>query len=152
MKPFPALLAVLLLAACTGSRLDVQIPGSARSDDLVVYIGIVPAAVARERMAADATTPHQPSTSPSIDLHHLIVALFDPASGVRIDKAEVIVTHQPPRGAPVRRRLNDMRTGDVHSFGAEFEISKSTNHRFEIEIARDARAPERFAFRYDNLH
>lgn len=150
MNPLRILILTLLLAACTAEPRLVQIPGSARSGDLVAYVGIVPAAVARERMAADATPGH-PAPASAADAHHLVVALFE-ASGARIEQARVVATYQPPRGAPVRRTLTAMRTGDVISFGAVFGIGKDAGHRFEIEVTRPGRAPERLAFRYDNLH
>jgi len=141
----------LLLTACTTKPQLAQIPGSARSGDLVAYVGIVPAAVSRERMAADAT-PQHPAAASAADAHHLVVALFDAASGARIEQANVVAIHLLPRREPVRRSLTPMRTGYVTSFGAEFEISKGAGHLFEIEVTRPGQAPEHFAFRYDNLH
>jgi len=152
MKPFRILIPILalVLAACAPKPSLVQIPGSARSGDLIAYVGIVPAAVAHGRMAADATPEHATATS-AADAHHLVVALFD-ASGARIEQANVVAIHLVPRGKPVRRSLTPMRTGDVTSFGTEFEISKGAGHLFEIEVTRPGQAQERFAFRYDNLH
>jgi hypothetical protein len=145
------LLLTLLLAACTAKPELEQIPGSARSGDLVVYVGIVPAAMARERMAADAT-PQHPAPAAATDAHHLVVALFDAASGARIEQAGVIAIHLSPRGTPVRRTMVPMRTGGVTSFGAEFPISKGSGHLFEIEVTRPGRPSARSAFRYDNEH
>jgi len=152
MKPLRILIPILtlMLAACTHKPDLVQIPGSARSGDLVAYVGIVPAAVSRGRMAADATPQHATATS-AADEHHLVVALFD-ASGARIEQANVVAIHLVPRSKPVRRSLTPMRTGDVTSFGAEFEISKGAGHLFEIEVTRPGRASERLSFRYDNEH
>lgn len=153
MNPLRSLLMLslpALLAACTATPLAVQAPGSARSNDLVVHLGIMPAAVARARMAADATPQHQPP-SDSADAHHLIVAVFD-TNGARIEDATVVATHRPPSGAPIRRTMAPMRTGEVTSFGAEFAISREAGHRFVIGVARPGRKAEHFAFRYDNLH
>ena len=151
MNPLRLLILALLLVACGAGPRVAQVPGSARSGDLVAYVGIVPAAVAREHMAADATPQHPPPKA-NVDLHHLVVALFDATSGARIEQAEVIATHLSPRRQPVRRVLSPMRTGDVISFGGEFEISKGSGHLFEIEARRPGRKPARFSFGYDNQH
>ena len=151
MKLLRILIPILLLAACGGGPRVAQIPGSARSGDLVAYVGIVPAAVSRDRMAADAA-PQHPAPTATADSHHLVVALFDATSGARIEQAEVIATHLAPRRQPVRRVLSPMRTGDVISFGGEFEISKGSGHLFEIEARRPGRKPARFSFGYDNQH
>lgn len=151
MNPLRILMPALLVAACTAAPSVVQIPGSARSGDLVAYVGIVPAPVARERMAADAT-PEHPAPEATADLHHLVVALFDAGSGARVEQAEVLATHLSPRQSPVRRALSPMRTGDVLSFGGEFGISKGPGHLFEIEAKRPGAKPARFSFGYDNRH
>lgn len=142
---------ILLLSACVATPDGTSIPGSARSGDLVAYVGIVPAAVARARMAVDATPAHAPTVA-GPDAHHLVVALFDAASGARIEQAGVVAIHRPPRGMAVERRLTPMRTGEVVSFGAEFAISRGAGHRFDVEVTRPDRPPVRFVFRYDNLH
>lgn len=159
MNVLRILIPILLLAACSGEPRGsvthgprvTQVPGSARSGDLVAYIGIVPAAVARERMAADATVQH-PAPAATADSHHLVVALFDAVSGTRIEEAVVVATRLSPRRPPVRRALIPMRTGDVISFGGEFEISKGPGHLFEIEAKRPGRTPASFSFSYDNQH
>lgn len=154
MSSFRTLLTIpllALLAACTAAPPAVQAPGSVRSGDLVVHLGIVPAAIARERMTADATPQHQPPSG-STDAHHLVVAVFD-ANGARIEDATVAITHRPPRGAPIRHAMAPMRTGDVSSFGAEFAISRDAGHRFDIAVTRPGRkAEQHFTFVYDNLH
>jgi len=153
MNPLRILIPILLLAACsvTHEPRVTQVPGSVRSGDLVAYVGIIPAAVARERMAVDAT-PQHPEPAARADLHHLVVALFDAASGARIEQAEVFALHLSPRRSPVRRALSPMRTGDVISFGGEFEMSKGPGHLFEIEAKRPGRPPARFSFSFDNRH
>lgn len=145
------LIPTLLLVACGAGPRVVQIPGNARDGDLVAYVGIVPSAMARERMEADATAQH-PEVAESGDQHHLVVALFDATSGTRVEQAQVVATHLSPRRSPVRRTLSPMRTGDVISFGGEFGISKGPGHLFEIEARRPGQTPARFSFGYDNQH
>lgn len=151
MNPLRILMPTLLLVACSAAPRATQIPGSDRSGDVVAYVGIMPAAVARARMVTDASSEH-PALEGTVDSHHLVVALFDATSGARIERATVVATHTPPRSSPVQRTLFPMRTGEVVSFGGEFEISRGPGHVFEIEARRPGHPPVRFTFGYDNQH
>jgi len=66
--------------------------GYETADGLAVYLGIVPAAVVRGHPANHVEGSMHGGTSAGWHEQHVVVAVFDAESGVRIDDASVVMT------------------------------------------------------------
>jgi hypothetical protein len=80
---YAALVAVLLLLAATAAAAQSR----QEREGIVLYWGIVPAAIVSERHALDEM--HGPAPHDGGQVHHLVAALCEKASGRRIEDAVV---------------------------------------------------------------
>ena len=128
---------------------------SAQVDGVTAYLGVVPAEIAR---ASD--TPH---VGPERDAHgrlissgashHVVIALFDSATGVRIENAEVSATLVAPGKSQSGKHLDPMRINDTLSYGNVFDLSGGDEYRIEVEIRLAGRdRPVKVSFRYRDPH
>lgn len=120
---------------------------------VTMYWGLVPAAVVAERHAIDEL--HGGALKGGGQVHHLVIALYDTASGRRIEDAvvraqlsETGIVDAPPK------YLLPMKINDQASFGQVFAVAKDGPYRFrvfvklpqhqsEIEFAVSAWSPHR---------
>ena len=154
MKRLYTLLWLALLAIGVPARAaEPTADGALRSTRFVVYVGVLPAALARESLTAHREPPdsHRIRPAPPPDTHHVVVAVFDAASGQRVTDAQVEARHVPPRGVASTKPLAAMPLGDTLTYGNTFAIAEGRGHRFEIDIRRDGRS-DQVTFVYDNLH
>ncbi len=68
------------------------------------------------------------------DRYHLVVALFDHETGVRITDAEVSARVTEPGMATVETRLEPMTVADALTFGNYFTMSGQTMNRISLRI------------------
>ena len=85
--------------------------------------------------------------------HHLVVALFDIASGRRIDDAIVsatVISHgKSQKGKP----LEPMRINDTVSYGNAFVLSEGAEYRIDVEIRLAGQTqPLKTSFPYRDPH
>ena len=123
---------------------------SADVDGVTAYLGVVPAEIAR---ASD--TPH---VGPERDAHgrlissgasHVVIALFDSATGVRIENAEVSATIVARGKYQSSKHLDPMRINDTVSYGNVFDLSGGDEYRIDVEIRLAGRdRPVNVSFRY----
>lgn len=133
--------AVLVLA---GFLLGAGLPAGAQessqsvtSQGLTVYFGFVPSAVAQNPARSGGETGRH-GASTGDDSYHLIVAIFDTATGERIANATVTASvhlHQPARGAPAKS-LDPMKIGDTITYGNFFELPRSGVYRIRLSVTR----------------
>jgi len=139
------LLATLLSPALAQSRLE--------RSGVTLYWGLVPAAVLAEKHALADLHGGPPKGGGQV--HHLVVALYDSASGRRIEDAvvraqlsETGIVDEPPKYLP------PMKVNDQASYGQVFGVAKDGPYRFrlcvrlpqrtdEIEFAVQAWSPHR---------
>ena len=133
-----ALLGLVPFAAACGnafgqSRLD--------RDGVTMYWGLVPAAVVSDKHALDQLHGGGPKGGGQV--HHLVVALFDSASGSRIESA-VVRAQLSETGvidAPAKY-LPPMVIDGRASFGQLFSVAKEGPYRFGISVKLAGRARE----------
>ena len=125
-----ALLGLFLFAAACGnafgqSQLD--------RDGVTMYWGLVPAAVVSDKHALDQLHGGGPKGGGQV--HHLVVALFDSATGSRIESAvvraqlsEIGVVDGPPK------YLLPMLIDGRMSFGQLFSVAKEGPYRFRLFV------------------
>lgn len=123
---------------------------SATADGVTAYLGVVSAQIARESL-----TPHVGPERDAhgrliaSDSHHVVIALFNSATGARIENAEVSARLVAPDKYTSSKRLEPMRINDTVSYGNTFDLSGADEYRFHVEIRLVSRdEPVKFVFRY----
>jgi hypothetical protein len=138
--------AVALALAPTPSSAGV-VDGVKTVDDVTIYLGVVPAAIVRGHKAElDAAVR---SGLPRSSAHnvHIVVAVFNKASGARLENIQVRARIQEvsaPHGRRPRSRtlpLQPMRVNGVLTFGAFTNLGSGQDATFMIDVIRPSRAP-----------
>lgn len=129
IKRFVLLGSLALAAACGNAFGQSQLD----RDGVTIYWGLVPAAVVSDKHALDQLHGGGPKGGGQV--HHLVVALFDSASGSRIESAvvraqlsEIGVVDAPPK------YLLPMPIDGRMSFGQLFSVAKDGPYRFRIFV------------------
>lgn len=123
---------------------------------VAIYLGVLPAKVARDRPpTASGGEPHQ-DTPAWGEQYHVVVALFDDASGRRITDAEVRATVFDARLPGHRlsgphKQLEPTLIAGRSSYGNYFNMPAPAPYRIELEIRRDG-APELIKASFDYRH
>jgi hypothetical protein len=133
------LLGSMLSPALAQSRLE--------RSGITLYWGLVPAAVVADKHALAELHGGPPKGGGQV--HHLVVALYDSASGRRIEDAvvraqisEAGIVDEPPK------YLLPMKVNDQASFGQVFGVAKDGPYRFRL-WARLASRTDEIEFRFD---
>ncbi len=106
-------------------------------DGYAIYLGVVAAAIVQRHHPPE----HQEhrmhgGVPPGCGQRHVMVAVFDAATGARIDDAVVTATVGEAGLAPVRRRLEPMAIAGAISYGNYFTLSPPGRYRIEVHIVR----------------
>ena len=114
---------------------------------VTLYWGLVPAAVVADKHALAELHGGPPRGGGQV--HHLVVALYDSASGRRIEDAvvraqlsEIGIADEPPK------YLLPMKVNDQASYGQVFSVAKDGPYRFRLWVRPSARTDE-IEFRFD---
>lgn len=133
------LLATMLSPALAQSRLE--------RSGITLYWGLVPAAVVADKHALADLHGGPPRGGGQV--HHLVVALYDTASGRRIEDAvvraqlsETGIVDEPPKYLP------PMKVNDLASYGQLFGVAKDGPYRFRLWVRLPSRTDE-VEFRFD---
>ncbi len=115
-------------------------------DGMVIYLGMVPAAVLRQH--PDDYPAHKVSKIPSgKHVHHVMLALFDHRGGKRITDAVVTARVAPLALGGPTKSLDPMVVAGVLTYCSYFRISPSDTTVIQAEIRRpDAARPIRARF------
>lgn len=123
---------------------------TATADGVTAYLGVVPAQIARASL-----TPHVGPERDAhgrliaSDSHHVVIALFNSATGARIENAEVSARLVAPDKYTSSKRLEPMRINDTVTYGNTFDLSGADEYRFHVEVRLVSRdEPVKFVFRY----
>ena len=130
-------LAALALAAwLAGSALGATDQGVRLVDGLAVYIGVLPAEMLRGHPTEhpEATMHGGPRSSRD---YHLVVAIFETASGKRVEDAQVTATVGGIGHVGEQRlHLKSMRIANSVTYGGFFTPSDNARDEIAIEIRR----------------
>lgn len=135
-----------LLAACVGaSAVFCTVPAGAvhpdgafvRAGNLVVYLAVVPAAIVTGHPPEHTGQGAHGGPPPGRYAHHLLVALFDAATGARIADATVKVTvhgikHHPGENLP----LEPMTVAGAAAYGGFVTLPARDFYRINVEVRR----------------
>lgn len=125
-----------------------------RKDGLVIYYGILPAEMV-ELKELEPGTHMKPSSARGAGTHHVVIALFDEATGKRLSNASVQARVEPLGGAVQEKTLEPMQIADTVTFGNFFRmdadmpyvihlrIRRNDGHSPEVEVALPYRHPSR---------
>lgn len=135
---------------------------------LMVYYGVVPAAIVRDHPATHAEAVMHRGVPSAGNEFHLVVAVFDSITGARISNANVTATvfgpgnvllygqsemrrwaTQPLTTVPAKP-LEPMTIGQTVTYGGYFILPKSALYTFQFTIALPNRSrPVVVAFQHD---
>jgi hypothetical protein len=101
-----------------------------------IYIGVIPAQIVRGHPRARPEGAMHGGAAKGRDAYHLVVAVFDAASGARIDDAPVSARVGEPGLAPVAKRLEPMPIAGAMSYGNDFAMPDAGPYRIDLRIAR----------------
>jgi hypothetical protein len=133
-----AALSALVLAATPGRAMALH-ETVQQADGLAIYFMVIPAAFARSH-PPDHTGRDMPGTAPKDQYsHHIIVALFDSTTGMRITDARVVAVIQGGRQSSATRiELEPMTISGAQAYGGFANLPPRDRYRFEIEVVRPA--------------
>ena len=133
------LLATMLSPALAQSRLE--------RSGVTLYWGLVPAAVVADKHALAELHGGPPKGGGQV--HHLVVALYDSASGRRIEDAvvraqlsETGIVDEPAKYLP------PMKVNEQASYGQLFGVAKDGPYRLRLWVRLPSRTDE-IEFRFD---
>lgn len=146
-----ALLTMFLVSCSPGTTETNEANDTERTvGGLQIYLGIVPAELVRGHDAGTTSAMHEPNRTVP-DSHHVMVAIFDAATGARFPAASVTATIRPARGPTTVRSLEPMVVNGALTFGNYFALpSDGSRTVIEVEVARPGTSAvtARFAYRH----
>ena len=129
-----ALLAALAWPPTLGFAADVG--QSQTVAGLTVYIGIVPAEIVRGHPGAHPEAQAHGGPPQGAHEYHLIVAIFDAATGTRVENAKVGARVSSLGLAGSRKVLEPMKIADTVTYGNYFDLPGRGAYTVEVEIER----------------
>lgn len=150
MNAYLRMLLITALSLGLGDRAIAE-EGTVTAEGITAYFGVVPAALARDAANMHGRVERDAHGLPvvSVDDHHVVVALFDAASGDRITQATVMATKRSSGGSVQRKALEPMEIAGTVTFGNFFGLDPKQTHEFSVEVNLPPReAPIQMSFRY----
>jgi len=139
----------LAIAASAPAAAQVGPEGGVRRvDGLVVYLGVVPAALARDHPPGGSAPPT------ARHAYHLVVAAFEAGSGARVADATVTATvHGLGHVGRPPIALEPMTIANAASYGGFVVLPATDTYRILVEIRRPGAAdgPARAEFTYRHV-
>lgn len=104
---------------------------------LVVYLGVMPAAVVQGHPPGHPESTMHGGTPTGRHIYHLVVAVFEAASGARVTDAEVAATVSGlGHLGQTRMPLEPMTVAEALSYGGFVALPGSDLYRITVEIRR----------------
>jgi hypothetical protein len=130
------LFAVIFAALAGASALAADSGSYKTKDGIAVYLGILPAAMVRGHPKDHPESAMHDGVPRGRDAYHVIAAVFDAASGKRVENANVEARVSPIGLAGVARTLEPMQIAGTVTYGNYFTIQSNEPYRILISIAR----------------
>jgi hypothetical protein len=117
------------------------------TDGLVVYLGVIPGAM----IQGHAEDPLHDAVPTGPHAYHVTVALFDAATGARVEDAQVDAEVTPLGLSPERRALEPMEIANTVTYGNFFTMRIRGPYRIHVSILRPgAERPATAEFTYEH--
>jgi hypothetical protein len=154
LTKFLMIMAVGLLTLASSGAYADQLNRSVTNGSLTVSFGIVPAEKAQS-VARGASEPVEHASAPGLSSYHLVVALFDNATGERINDATVKATLTGPkpksRSHTQVKPLQELKVNDTVTYGNFFDMPWPGRYRIDLSITRpDSARPTIVRLTYDH--
>ncbi|MCI0363894.1 MAG: hypothetical protein L0219_08435 [Phycisphaerales bacterium] len=118
---------------------------------LAVYLGVLPAEMITGHTEGHTEAEMHGGVPSGRHVHHVMVAIFDEASGQRITDAVVGALVAGIGLAGIEKTLDPMTIADAVTYGNYFNLPGRDRYRIRIEITRPgATRPVRVEFEYDH--
>ena len=116
-----------------------------------MYLGVLPAAMIQGHPKDHPEVTMHGAVPRGRDAYHVMAALFDAASGNRIENATVEARVTPLGLAGVTRRLEAMQIAGTVTYGNYFTIRANEPYRILVSITRGADSkPVRLEFSHEH--
>lgn len=150
-KRLAKFLGVLMILLVTATAATAALDEPYRTTDGIgVYVGVVPAAITRAHPSPHHERKMHGGAPAGRDEYHLIVALFDQASGARIEDATVEARVSGTGLAGARRTLEPMSIEGTVTYGGYFEMTGPDRYSIRLWIRRaGSTEPAQTEFFYD---
>lgn len=112
------------------------VDGVQTADGLMIYLGVVPAAVVRGHPTGHPEAQMHGGPGRSPHNMHVVAAVFDKSSGARITKANVVAHILEPGGMQRSVRLQPMTVDGALTFGGYVTFARGIDYRIGIRVER----------------
>jgi hypothetical protein len=148
----PLVMFVMMVAL----TLTIVLPAAAAdyfktADGIAVYLGIMPAELVAGHTTGDPVDRKRSPQRATVREHHIIVAVFDSATGERMTAAEVWIRVQG-FGVSPWKKLEPMLIDDQVAYGNYFDIVRAGPSRIEIHVRDDRRGRRPVMVSFDYFH
>jgi hypothetical protein len=148
-----ALLRAAAVAVCIvplGSVLAAEGGQSKTADGLTAYLGVVPAEIVKGSQPHSGPQMHG-RVPKGTHQYHVVVALFDAATGARISDAAVSAQISGIGLAGTSKNLDAMLIAGTTTYGAFFDLPGADLYTIRVTIERpSAQRAVVMSFRYDH--
>lgn len=130
--------AILGFSAVNPAPANAGVANAAQAvDSTIIYLGVVPAALTRNHPGdRPGTLMHGQRPTNSIHSIHVMAAVFDRATGVRITNARVQARFLGERGRKWSVRLTPMTVNGALTYGAFTSMEADMNATIFIDVMR----------------
>jgi len=103
-------------------------------DGVAIYLGVMPAQIVRGHPPAQQENRMHGGIPEGRNSVHLVVALFDEASGKRIEGAQITAEVSELGLGGKSKKLDTMRIADTITYGNYFVMMSEKNYRIRLSI------------------
>jgi hypothetical protein len=131
--------ATALLAAILAAGASSAVHGADYAESVggyAIYVGILPAQVVQGHARAHPEGKMHGGAPAGRHQYHLVVAVFEEASGARVDDAQVTAKVGELGLASVEKRLEPMPIAGAMTYGNYFPMSPPGPFRIDVRVAR----------------
>jgi hypothetical protein len=151
LKPVLHVIAAIAVLAGIAPAFAQDIAPYKLAGGLAVYLGVIPAEMITGHPKGHAEAQMHGGVPSGRHVHHVMVAIFDDASGQRITDAVVTANAAGLGLAGTEKTLEPMTIADAVTYGTYFDLPGRDRYRIRIEIARPGAArPVIAEFEYDH--
>ena len=142
------LVGVALSSVTTGAAADDNYK---TAGGLAVYLGVLSAAMIQGHQRGHSEEAMHGGVPRGLHAYHVMAAVFDAATGERVQDALVEARIAEPGLAGVTRQLEPMVIADTVTYGNYFQLSGDAPYRIDLSITRPGLAtPVRVEFTYEH--
>jgi hypothetical protein len=150
-KPVLQVIAAIALLAVVAPAFAQDLTPFKIAGGLAVYLGVIPAEMIAGHPKGHAEAEMHGGVPSGRHVHHVMVAIFDAASGQRITDAVVTASVAGLGLAGTEKTLEPMTIAHAVTYGNYFDLPGRDRYRIRIEITRPGAArPVKVEFEYDH--